>query len=150
MDIRTQANILLQALCEYRGVEQIALDNEDRAELDIDDRLFVFAYSEEVEELLSLAYIAPLPKDERRGELLRELLRGSYAWAGTGGGILGLDAESGWVCLSKRYQPQWEEPVAFLAKIATQAGLVDHWREVLSTSTTPAEFERIPANAIRI
>jgi hypothetical protein len=148
MDIRAHANTLLAALCEYRGAEAIALDKEDKAGLDMDGRLFVFAYSEELEELLSLAYIAPLPDNAQRGELLRELLRGNYAWAGTDGGILGLDESSGWICLSKRYRPEQLEPGEFLAKIAVQAGLVDHWRKTLTA--VPPEVGNLTAHAIRI
>ncbi|GHV55281.1 hypothetical protein FACS1894206_09510 [Deltaproteobacteria bacterium] len=146
MNIRTQANELLQALCAHMEVENISLDAEDRAELDIGGRFFVFAYSEELEELLSLADIAPLPQTSRRKELLRELLRGTYAWAGTDGGILGLDEDR--VCLSKRYRPEQEEAGAFIEKIAAQAGLVDHWRKLLTA--VPHEAADLPAQAVRI
>jgi hypothetical protein len=149
MDIRAHTNTLLQALCEYRGVRTVTLDAEDRAELDIGGRLFVFAYIDEMEELLSLAYIAPLPQDARRGELVSELLRGCYAWAGTGGGALGLDEESDWVCLSKRYHPEQEEPNTFLDKVAIQAGLVDHWQKTLSASPVKAGSGLLPEHIIR-
>jgi hypothetical protein len=147
-DIRARANTLLQALCEYRGVETVTLADEVKVDMDIDGRLFVFAYSEETEELLSLAYIAPLPQNARKGELLRELLRGSYAWAGTDGGILGLDQENGWVCLSRRYRPERLEPGEFLAKTANQAGLVDYWRKALDV--VPPESEPVPDHAVRV
>jgi hypothetical protein len=98
--------------------------------------LFTFNFSEETEELVSCACIGALPADAKREEILCDFMQGNYAWAGTGGGILGLDAESGLLCLSRRFSPDREVAQGFIEKIAQQAGLAQYWQSRLAPKET--------------
>ena len=136
MTTRDQADKLLTALSGYMEAAPLRLDERDAAFLEILDAVFAFAFSEESEELAACAYIGILPAGGRREEALRALMEGNYAWAGTGGGILGLEADSGLVCLSQRFRPDRESAPGFIEKIARQAGLAQYWRKRLEPEQT--------------
>lgn len=135
MTTRDHTDALLAALFEYMAADPPRLDENDAAFVEILDFVFAFAFSEETGELASCAYIG-MPVEDRREEALRELMQGNYAWSGTGGGILGLDADSGLVCLSQRFFPGRETPASFIEKIARQAGLARYWRKRLEPEQT--------------
>ena len=137
MNNRELSNKLLRSLVEYQGVNPVELSAGDLALLPLGGHDFIFVYSEESEELLSLTRIAQLPEEgDRREEALRSLMAGNEAWAGTGGGYVGRD-EGGWVCLSRVYRPDQEKQGDFLEKVARQVGLADYWLNVL-TAEAPA------------
>ena len=69
--------------------------------------------------------------EERRETCLRGLLRGNYAWAGTGGGALSLADDR--VYLSRRYTLFQENAGSFVEKLAVQAHLADFWLEALES-----------------
>jgi hypothetical protein len=144
MNTHLQASNLLRALAEYTGEQNLELREDEPLTLTLGGRFFTFVYDGETEELLSMAYVAPLPPlsaGQRREETLRDLLRGNYAWAGTDGGVLGLDKDSDWICLSRRCLPEQESPASFRAKVAHQAGLTDYWRHMLTADPRPEASE---------
>lgn len=141
---RERADGLLRALSEYLAADGLTLDENDAALLSLDTFLFAFVYSAENEELASCAYIAPLPEDGRKADAIREIMEGNYAWAGTGGGILGLDTESGHLCLSRRYEPGGLSPTQFIREVARQLTLCRYWRGRL------APEETVSPDAVRI
>lgn len=141
---REQANALLRALAEHLDADTLELDETDAVRLSLGGFLFVLAYNRECEELISCAYIAPLPRDARRPALIREIMEGSYAWAGTAGGILGLDEESGYLCLSRRHVPGGVNAADFIRALAGQYALCRYWRGRLEPE------QSVPADAMRI
>lgn len=142
---REQANSLLRALAEHLGgADALELDETDAVRLSLGGFLFVLAYSRECEELISVAYIAPLPRDERRPALIRQIMEGNYAWAGTGGGILGLDEDSGYLCLSRRHVPGSGNASDFIRAVAGQYTLCGYWRGRLEPE------QNVPAGSMRI
>jgi hypothetical protein len=131
MDARADVEKLLQALAGQLGLSRLELDDDDALNLRLSGQTLRLAYSEELEELVSLIYLTPaLPEAaaERR-ELLADLMRGNYAWAGTDGGVLGLEGDQ--VCLARRYGLWRESGPSFLEKLARQVGLAVFWTDVL-------------------
>lgn len=111
-------------------------DAEEGITLLLEGVPFDLLLSEESAELLSIARIAPLPdEDAQRREALDELMRGNYAWGGTGGGVLGLDDESGLVCLCGRFFLPTGTPLEFRETLARQAALAAYWKKRLLPET---------------
>lgn len=144
MNTREHANALLKALSDFTGMEPLALDENDAALADINGVLFVFAYSDEAEELASCVYVGRPPAGNKRAEVLREVMEGNYAWAGTDGGILGLDPDTGMICLCRRYAPDNANPQDFIEKVARQTALAEYWKKRL------APEQSLPADAARV
>lgn len=132
---RTQA--LLQTLSEQTGGKGVVYNDGNVAHIWLSGMLFVFvagdADEEGREDLMCIVYIAALPdhNDETLHMLLLRLLQSNHAWNNTGGGILGLDAETGFVCLSLLLDPQTETGEGFLAKIACIYQISLEWRSQL-------------------
>lgn len=143
MTAREHANAQLKALSDFAGLAPLALDENDAALADIHGLLFAFAYSDEAEELASCVYIGPPPVGDKREDFLREVMEGNYAWAGTDGGILGLDPDTGMICLSRRYSPDNASDQDFIEKIARQASLAEYWKKRLVPE------QPLPADATR-
>ena len=141
--MRETANRLLSALSGYAGCPDFELDDLDTGGMVIQGIPFTFFYSDESEELFSCASIGEPPKGLERTQCLRELLRGNFSWAGTGGGILGIDKIDGQVCLSRRYSLESETEPSFLENVAIQVGLAKHWQGVIAPKSS------IPVNMIR-
>jgi hypothetical protein len=115
------------------NIDVLALE-PDRAylTLNLDPVQLIFALSEETEELLAVARLSPLPTDGApRENLARELMQGNFSWGGTAGGILGLEEESGCVCLSCRYALDRETGVSFVEKMKRQYVLAEYWNSRL-------------------
>lgn len=119
---------LLAALAARLGLGKLTLDENDVILLRLGRHTAALAYSEELEEIFSQIRVALLP-GERRGECLRGLMRGNYAWAGAGGGALGLADD--WLYLSRRYALFQENEGSFMEKLAVQVGLADFWLDVM-------------------
>jgi hypothetical protein len=129
MNQRQKADNLLAALARHMNIDVPALE-PDRAylTLNLEPVPLIFALSEETGELLAVARLAPLPEDEvLRANLVCELMQGNFSWGGTAGGILGLEGESGCVCLSCRYALERVSGVSFVEKIKRQYTLAEYW-----------------------
>jgi hypothetical protein len=133
MDLRTKANELLAVLAKNVGLGFLSLNKiTDEAVLEIGPVPIHFVLSEETGELVSIARITSLPEERRaRSEALVSLMEANYAWSGTGGGILGLEEESGFICLSQRYNLSAMRPTVFEEQIERQRSLAAFFLEKL-------------------
>jgi hypothetical protein len=133
MDSRAKANALLAVLAGRLSAGSLILDTlTDDAVLEIGPVPIHFALSEDTGELVSVARIAPLPEGRKaRSEALAALMEGNYAWEGTGGGILGLEEENGFICLSRRYDLSALTPGDFTEQTQRQRSLAGFWLEKL-------------------
>jgi hypothetical protein len=134
MDLRAKANELLAALAERLDAGSLSLDGQaDAAVLDVGPVPILFALSDDTDELVSVARIAPLPEQGKaRSEALKALMEGNYAWGGTGGGILGQEEESGFICLSRRHDLTTAMPSDFTEEMQRQRSLACFWLEKLT------------------
>lgn len=140
MNPRDHANALLEELCGRLALTPQELHpEEDMLALTVDGFMLLFAYAEETEELFSSAYIAETPKGPQKEALLRELLRGNYAWRGTDGGVLGLDGSIDYVTLSNAFYLPLTTAETFLESTARQIALAGEWRSVLAASGAAPE-----------
>jgi hypothetical protein len=140
MDLRTKANELLAVLAKQFGVSSLSLDQlTDDALLEIGPVPIHFALSQDTAEIVSTAHIAPLPDGRRaRSEALVAIMEGNYAWGGTGGGVLGLEEESGFICLSRRYELCVLTPGDFTEQTQRQRRLAGFWLEKLTLNEPQA------------
>jgi hypothetical protein len=132
MDARACYEQFLAALAKRLGLEALSPDARGRLALRVGRHLIEIVCVEDVEEMAGFIRVAPLPGEEGSKErlaALSSLLRGSYAGAGAGGGIISLDEEAS-VCLTRRYALAGEEG-AFLEQFAEQISLADFWLDAL-------------------
>ncbi|MDR1395749.1 MAG: type III secretion system chaperone [Deltaproteobacteria bacterium] len=132
--LASKANELLQALAAYLNQPLIELDGNYSAAVTIGRYNFVFSFSECGMYLLSRVPITVLPGCGRRGDLLRQLVASNYSSAGTLGGIVGLEKETGLIWLTYRFWLKQGNAEDFLKTIALQTGLAEYWLKTVTTN----------------
>ncbi|KAA1279962.1 MULTISPECIES: CesT family type III secretion system chaperone [Citrobacter] len=137
-------NMLLSDLGKYIDCKDLTLNNNGSTFVFLSDMLFSFILSDEDEnyqrELICIIHIAPLPKrnDEISRNLLIQLLQGNHAWSNTGGGILGFDDQTGFICLSLRLNPLQQTTEIFSAKIARLYQIASEYKSRLAVENSTA------------
>lgn len=137
-------NQLLESLSQKTGGDKLILNEKNAAFTWLSGMLFSFILSEEDEdtprELFCIVHISPFPDstNETLHPLLLQLLQDNNAWSNTGGGILGVDDDTGFLCLSLRLDPLQETPEMFIEKIACIYQISLQWQTRLSTQTATA------------
>ncbi|WP_334645526.1 type III secretion system chaperone [Escherichia marmotae] len=134
MMYRERANLLLSELSQYLDDEHPVLDESNYAFTWLSDMLFSFTLVEEDEEetreILCVVHICPFPycDDGMAYDLLLQLLHDNYAWSNTGGGVLGIDEQTGFVCLCLQVDMFSLEQNEFAGRIACIYRIVQAWR----------------------
>ncbi len=132
MNYYEKADNLLVGLSRHIGLKEPQhLDKYGETWLVSEGKKFLFRLNEIQRELTVSAYIAPLSGENTKKLVLRELLSSNFFWANTGGGVLGLDNTSGWICLSNTYKLDSTAENAFNSSFLRILGLVKYWRNLM-------------------
>ncbi|EEA7255027.1 type III secretion system chaperone [Salmonella enterica subsp. enterica] len=129
-----RANLLLSELSQYLDGEHPALDESNYALTWLSDMLFSFSLAgedeEEKREILCVVHICPFPycDDGTAYDLLLRLLHDNYAWSNTGGGVLGIDEQTGFVCLCLQVDMFSLEQNEFAGRIACIYRIAQAWK----------------------
>ncbi len=135
---KEQAKKLFQALSDHMQLASTDLpamdfDSEEPFSFSANGVSSFLTYNDEFEEFFVLSYVAPLPA-ENRASYVRELLEGCYLWAGTAGGILGLDDESSYVSLSLRIPVEKTDSLGFIDRLMKHYDMAKYWQERLQNA----------------
>lgn len=133
MTLRKHAEELLHALATNFGLGTLALNAHDSVFLSCGEMSSLLAFSEEGEGLLLVSYLGGLPTGENREKASRMLLEGTFNWGGTGGGTLGLDDDTGMLCLSRRFMLPETSARVFIDSVLEHIGLAEYWKKQLQT-----------------
>ncbi|EIC3513040.1 type III secretion system chaperone [Salmonella enterica] len=129
-----RANLLLSELSQYLDGEYPVLDESNYAFIWLSDMLFSFTLAGEDEgekrDILCVAHICPFPycDDGTAYDLLLRLLHDNHAWSNTGGGVLGIDEQTGFVCLCLQVDMFSLEQNEFAGRIACIYRIAQAWK----------------------
>ncbi len=144
MNIRDHAQELLQQIAEELPPDALesalAFDDNDECFIALgDDLLVTLLLDEEIRALTLTLPVRPLPEDETRETVLLELMQGNYSWSLTEGGTLGVDRESGLICLSYLVPLPLAEPAQMPQIVNKLVSVVLHWRREIAELTALAD-----------
>lgn len=131
------ANLLLRELSQYLDGEHPVLGESNYTFALLSDMLFSFTLAggdeEEKREILCVVHICPFPysNDNTAYEFLLQLLHDNHAWSNTGGGVLSIDKQTGFVCLCLRVDMFTLEQNEFARRIACIYRIAQAWKERL-------------------
>jgi len=154
MNIRDHAKLLLEVIANElpeglvtQGV--LDFDSNDECLLTLDHKVPLMMYLEEASRSLILnAPIGLLPAGTVREAIMLEMLQANYCWNMTEGGTLGVDRETGLICISYLVTLPLEEPSQMPSIIDKLAGIAQHWQHTLQEIlSSDAEDVRGPETA---
>lgn len=104
MDNKEYIQNLLGSLAKQLDSPESAHINEQGdALVDLDGRQYMIRLSNDAHDVLISAPVSPLPEGKCKATVLRELLASNYSWGASGGGILNVDNQKGWVFLIRKF-----------------------------------------------
>lgn len=139
MTIREQADELFALLSASLEGNAVTLNDDGEADFTLADIPFAAALDDDSGILLVSALLGLVPQGAGRSRALRQLAGANFNWGGTGGGVIGLDEESGLAWLHRRFDLEIAPPNDFPALVAEQLYLARHWAARLQ------EYEAAPS-----
>lgn len=151
MNLHEHTNELLNRIAEelLPGVLQgdpLKLNRNNECFITIDEKILLLVYLDESTRALILNVpLGKLPDDSTRETIMFELLSANYCWNLTEGGTLGIDRQTGLICISYLVPLPLEEPAQMPYIISKLAAVSQHWIQTLAeyaadaapSSTTP-------------
>lgn len=143
--------LLLQGLGEEIGLADLRPDEDGTCRLGMDDMVVDMKATGDGRHVLLFGEIAPLPQ-ERREELVMQLLGGNFLFQGTAGAALGLDVDTHTLYLQQMESLDGLDELAFAKLLETFANTMESWKKLLSdfelqAESAPAQEEQ-PADEI--
>jgi hypothetical protein len=141
MDIETlqkRAQSLIKELVQFLKIdlppdEELTFNSSNELFLTLGEQfVLVFYLDEEAEAIILSIPIAELPEEGAREDVMLELLQGNYVWNRTGGGILGVDKDSGVVVLSSLLDLRLNTTVLSEATVSELINVADYWKKKMS------------------
>lgn len=129
----TTIDQLLGEVGPLLGVDQLALDADGSAALEVDDVVVNFEAEDEGRTLVLFADVgAPPRKGEVGPEYYETLLRANFFHLGTGGGALGMDRDAGMIALVRRLPTAALDANALFAEIEQFVDFAEAWTRRLA------------------
>ncbi|EHE9227768.1 type III secretion system chaperone [Salmonella enterica] len=138
-----RANLLLSEIGRYLDDGNLVLDENNCAFVWLSNMLFSFTLAEddeeEKQEIICVVHICPFPcsDDKITYDFLLQLLCDNHAWKNTGGGMFGIDEQTGFVCLCLQVDIFSLEVNEFPERIACLYLIALEWRERLINVLLP-------------
>lgn len=144
-------NLLLRGLGEEIGLADLRPDEDGTCRLGMDDMIVDMKATDDGRHVLLFGEIAPLPQ-ERREELVMQLLGGNFLFQGTAGAALGLDVDTHTLYLQQMESLDGLDELAFAKLLETFANTMESWKKLLAdfalqAESAPAQEEQ-PADEI--
>ena len=137
MTILEQGNALLAHLCTTFACDTITFDSNNEALFDLSDGMgAAFHLVEEGDGALLACIVAGQP-DPEDTELLYDLLGANYMWNATGGGTLGIDRNSGLLCIQRLIELPMD-PLPFEDILAALVGAARYWNNRMNAAPAPS------------
>ena len=129
MTPREKTNYLLGEIAGTLEIKEgLSLNNEDTCLFTIDERFgFIVCLDDESEQLLINLPLGVLPDGESGRDLALEMLAGNYAWGLTAGATLGLDDETGILCLCHNFDVSQGKGGGFESLLSDMIGAAAYW-----------------------
>ncbi|MCG8564151.1 MAG: type III secretion system chaperone [Desulfobacterales bacterium] len=149
MELKEQAQKILNFLTREGGVADAVLDGDGRAVIPAMDMVFIFYLSPGTQAMETAIYVGK--PDLGDSHLLYRILCGNHLWEYTGGGQLSLDRETGHLCLTTTLDLPVTDWEGFGSAWGEFLGAARYWQDVLSGySDQPAASEIPGAHFIRV
>lgn len=129
----TTIDQLLGDVGRLLGVDQLALDSDRSAALEVDDVVVNFEAEDEGRTLVLFADVgAPPRKGEVGPEYYETLLRANFFQLGTGGSTLGMDRDAGMIALVRRLSTAALDANALFAEVEQFVDFAEAWTRRLA------------------
>lgn len=109
------------------GIDDLELDEEGAAVIEVDDLVVDLQGYEDAEVLLAAIDLGPLPQGVEHAAM-RLLLHGNFSWRETGGGVLALSPDQDRIILLARYETELMSSDELEERIDALALAAADWR----------------------
>jgi hypothetical protein len=122
---------LVTQLGQVVGIEQLELDEEGAAAVEVDDFVIDLQAYEDAEVLLAAIDLGPLPPGSEAAAM-RLLLHGNFSWRDTGGGVLALSPDQDRIVLIARFEAELMDGDELEERIDALTVAAADWRQRLA------------------
>lgn len=139
MDLRAEADSILERLAKSLNLEELSLDNNLHCMLMFDDKIVLnIELDEKFGQLVTYAYLGEVPLAGREN-IFEKLLETNFFWNNTNGFTIGIDKQSQTVVMMARFELPLHQPELFEEHLADFVDNTEFWMHKLSTMAQEAE-----------